>query len=130
MGHLGLTPQSIHQLGGYPVRGRGAEERSRILDDAHKLQDAGCFSLVLEKVPTELATEITQSLEIPTIGIGAGANCDGQVLVNYDMLGMFETFQPKFVRRYAELASTIREAVSQFAEDVRGGTFPNSGESF
>lgn len=130
MGHLGVTPQSIHQLGGYGVQGKGNEAAARMLADAHRLEEAGCFSLVLEKVPADLAAKITTELTIPTIGIGAGPHCDGQVLVNLDMLGMYESFQPKFVRRYAELAGTIRDAVSRYAEDIRNGEFPGAEESF
>ena len=130
MGHLGLTPQSINQLGGYGVRGKGQKEAERILQQARDLENAGCFSIVLEKIPAALAAEISAALKIPTIGIGAGPHCDGQVLVNYDMLGLFEEFQPRFVRRYARLAATVREAVSDFVRDVRSGDFPSSGESF
>ncbi len=129
MGHLGLTPQSIHAFGGYAVRGR-AEEGERLLEDARCLADAGVFALVLEKIPADLAARVTQAISVPTIGIGAGPHCSGQVLVSYDMLGLFERFRPRFVRRYAELGDTIRDAVRRFGEDVRTGTFPNAEESY
>jgi len=130
MGHLGLTPQSIHQFGGYRVRGRSAEESERLLADAHALQEAGVFAIVLEKVPSQLAQQITRAVNVPTIGIGAGPGCDGQILVSYDMLGLFEKFKPKFVRRYAELAATIRESCQRYVEDVRKGAFPSDEESY
>ena len=130
MGHLGLTPQSIHQFGSYQVRGRESDERIRLLADARALQDAGAFALVLEKVPSGLAREVTEALEIPTIGIGAGPDCSGQVLVTHDMLGLFETFRPRFVRRYLELADEIRGAVRRYADDVRQGGFPSKAESY
>ena len=129
MGHLGLTPQSIHAFGSYRVRGEG-EEAERILDDARGLQDAGAFALVLEKVPSALATEVTRAVSIPTIGIGAGPCCDGQVLVTYDLLGLFERFRPRFARRYRELGAEIRAAVGEFARDVREGAFPGDDESY
>ena len=130
MGHLGLTPQSVHKLGGYRLQARKAEDQERLLADAHALVDAGCFSLVLEKVPTEVAKRVTQGIPIPTIGIGAGPDCDGQVLVLHDMLGMFDTPPLKFVKQYAGLAAEIRKAVSAYVEEVRSGKFPDEGHTF
>jgi 3-methyl-2-oxobutanoate hydroxymethyltransferase len=129
MGHLGLTPQSLHQLGGYKVQGRESEARKKILEDALLLQAAGAFSLVLECVPLKLAAEITSSLEIPTIGIGAGPNCDGQVLVIHDLLGLSETL-PKFAKPYAHLGSEMRRALAAFVKEVREGTFPDDEHSY
>lgn len=126
VGHLGLTPQSLHTLGGYRVQGKTAVDARRMLIDAHRLQEAGVFSLVLEMVPTEVATEISQSLSIPTIGIGAGNGCDGQVLVIDDLLGRFQEFKPRFVRSYSNLAEQIKEAVSTYATEVRERSFPNN----
>ncbi|MBL7033212.1 MAG: 3-methyl-2-oxobutanoate hydroxymethyltransferase [Candidatus Delongbacteria bacterium] len=130
MGHLGLTPQSIHQFGGYSLRGKSDSERQQIIQAARDLETAGCFSLVLEKIPADLATEISAMLKIPTIGIGAGVGCDGQVLVNYDMLGLFEDFKPRFVRHYAQLAEEIRQAVAAYVQDIKLGNFPGEKESF
>lgn len=130
MGHLGLTPQSICSFGNYRVRGEAQDEAGAIRKDARILEEAGAFAVVLEKIPAALAAEVTQSLSIPTIGIGAGPHCDGQVIVTPDMLGLFESFKPKFVRRYAELAETIRSAASRFADDVKSGRFPSDAESF
>lgn len=130
MGHLGLTPQSIHQFGGYTPRGTTAEEAKQILHDAKMLEEAGAFCIVLEKIPAKLAAKITKSLSIPTIGIGAGIHCDGQILVVSDMLGLYEDFQPRFVRRYAHLADTIRTSVSHYVQDVKERTFPNEKESY
>lgn len=130
MGHVGLTPQSIHQFGTYKVRGQDAEEAQHIHDDALALQDAGAFAVVLEKIPAELAARISADLEIPTIGIGAGAGCDGQILVSHDMLGLFTRFRPRFVRRYAELESTIGDAVARFVKDVKELRFPGDEESY
>ncbi|MFQ6114741.1 MAG: 3-methyl-2-oxobutanoate hydroxymethyltransferase [bacterium] len=130
MGHLGLTPQSIHQFGGYKVRGSNSIDAQKILEDAVVLEQAGAFSIVLEKVPAELARNVTEKVSVPTIGIGAGKYCDGQVLVTHDMLGLFEKFRPKFVRRYAELGTEIRKACERFAHDVREGKFPNADESY
>jgi 3-methyl-2-oxobutanoate hydroxymethyltransferase len=130
MGHLGLTPQSIHQFGGYGIRGKEPEEAQRLLEDAQIIAEAGCFSLVLEKVPSDLARQITEQVAIPTIGIGAGPHCDGQVLVTHDMLGLFEEFRPKFVRQYARLAEAMRQAFQAYIQDVKGGTFPGPEESF
>ncbi|MBX6363234.1 MAG: 3-methyl-2-oxobutanoate hydroxymethyltransferase [Gemmatimonadetes bacterium] len=130
MGHLGLTPQSVHALGGYRVQGRGDEAAARLRDDARRLQDAGCFSLVLELLPAALGAAVSRDLEIPTIGIGAGPGTDGQVLVLPDMLGLNEGFQPKFLRRFADLAGATRAAVAEYAEAVRGGAFPDAQHSF
>lgn len=130
MGHLGLTPQTASQLGGYKVQGKDLESASIMLEDALALQEAGAFSLVLECVPSELAALISQSLTIPTIGIGAGVDCDGQVLVVNDMLGMFEKFIPKFVKQYQQMAPMIREGVKQYVSEVRDGSFPASEQEF
>lgn len=130
MGHLGLTPQSIHQFGTYKTRGVEPAERARILADAEALAQAGVFALVLEKVPADLAREVTQRLAVPTIGIGAGPHCDGQVLVTHDLLGLFTKWQPRFVRRYAELGQAIATAGKRYADDVRRGAFPDASESY
>jgi 3-methyl-2-oxobutanoate hydroxymethyltransferase len=130
MGHVGLTPQSVHAMGGFKVQGRDPEAARRILREARALEQAGAFAIVLEGMPVELARVITQSLDIPTIGIGAGVDCDGQVLVLYDLLGMNLEFAPKFVKRYAELGRVVPEAVARFREEVRGGTFPSEAHSF
>lgn len=130
MAHLGLTPQSVHQLGGYKVQGKEADAAKRIKEDAQILQDNGAFSLVLECVPASLAAEITESLDIPTIGIGGGVNCDGQVLVVNDMLGMFEKFTPKFVKKYANLNVDMKKAIEQYISEVRESTFPGPEHSF
>lgn len=130
MGHIGLTPQSVNKFGGYKVMGKTPRQQKYMLDSAQALQDAGAFAMVLEAVVPELAKEISQSVKIPTIGIGAGPDCDGQVLVVSDMLGLFEEFRPKFVRLYAELAPQIRDAATKFCEDVRNGNFPNKDESY
>ena len=130
MGHIGLTPQSINKLGAYRVQGKTAKTAQELIDDAHALEDAGVFAVVLEVVPREIARMITDSLSIPTIGIGAGAHCDIQVLVLHDMLGFSFGKQARFVRPYANLRETITDAVSRFAEDVRNGTYPAEGESY
>jgi len=130
MGHIGLTPQSYHQLGGFKVQGRDPGGRDRLLEDARILEEAGAYSIVLEAMPMDIAREITAAVSVPTIGIGAGAGCDGQVLVSYDMLGMDETFKPRFVRRYATLGNTIKDAVGAYVADVRSGAFPSDAESF
>src|SRR5688500_13266702 len=130
MGHIGLTPQSFHQMGGFKVQGRDVGGRERLLSDAMTLQEAGAYSIVLEAIPADIAREITQRLSIPTIGIGAGTGCDGQVLVSYDMLGMDESFKPRFVRRYETLGSRIADAVKGYVADVRAGAFPSDAESF
>ncbi|HSF65391.1 MAG TPA: 3-methyl-2-oxobutanoate hydroxymethyltransferase [Paracoccaceae bacterium] len=129
MAHVGLTPQSVNTLGGYKVVGRGAEAQA-VMADAQAVQEAGAFSVVLEKVPAGLATDISRALTIPSIGIGAGAGCDGQVLVVDDMLGLFTDFRPKFVKRYAELGKTADEAIAAFAAEVRAGTFPGPEHAF
>lgn len=130
MGHLGLTPQSINEFGTYKVRGTKADEQQKISDDARRLEDAGVFSIVLEKIPAGLAQKVTESVSVPTIGIGAGPHCDGQILVISDMLGLTEHFRPRFVRRYAELGESIREYVRQYVNDVRTVKFPDEGESY
>ncbi|MCK4273005.1 3-methyl-2-oxobutanoate hydroxymethyltransferase [bacterium] len=130
MGHLGLTPQSIHQFGGYRVRGKSQDEAQRLIQDAQAIEKAGCFSVVLEKIPSDLAGEISQRLKIPTIGIGAGPECDGQVLVVHDMLGLFEKFKPRFVRRYARLAEQMRGAFQAYIQDVKEAKFPSPEESY
>src|SRR5207253_7658183 len=121
MGHIGLTPQSATMLGGYKAQGRTASKARQLFADAQALQAAGCFSIVLEAVPARVATRITEALRIPTIGSGAGAGCDGQVLVWHDMLGLYDGKSPRFVKQYAELAPTIRDAVAQYAAEVRDG---------
>lgn len=130
MAHLGLTPQSLHQMGGYKVQGRDAETARRILDEAKRVQDAGAFAVVLEGIPSALATQITEQLAIPTIGIGAGLHCDGQVLVFHDLVGLSGDRTPTFVRRYADLRVTAVEAVKKFKSDVEAGRFPSDGESY
>lgn len=130
MGHVGLTPQSFHQLGGFKVQGREPGGRDRLLADALALEQAGAYAIVLEAVPADLAREVTAALSVPTIGIGAGAGCDGQVLVCYDLLGMDEAFKPRFVRRFATLGATIKEAVAGYVGEVRAGTFPSDAEAF
>jgi 3-methyl-2-oxobutanoate hydroxymethyltransferase len=130
MGHLGLTPQSVHAFGGFKVQARDEASADRLREDALRLQDAGCYSLVLEGIPSDLATEVSASLEIPTIGIGAGAGCDGQVLVIQDLLGLDDQFRPKFVKRFAELAQPVRDAVDAFAGEVRARTFPADEHGF
>jgi 3-methyl-2-oxobutanoate hydroxymethyltransferase len=130
MGHLGLTPQSVHSLGGYKLQGKEDADAERILAEARLLEQAGCFSIVLEKITSSLAGQITQSLSIPTIGIGAGPACDGQILVLYDLLGLDSSFKPRFVRRYADLEHTVHDALSSYVEDVINGSFPNEEESF
>jgi 3-methyl-2-oxobutanoate hydroxymethyltransferase len=130
MGHLGLTPQSFRKLGGYKVQGRDADDAREIVEDARALADAGCFAIVLECVPEALAAEITRAVPVPTLGIGAGAACDGQVLVFHDVMGMNPDWKPKFARRYADLAAAVTEAGKAFARDVRSGDFPSREESF
>lgn len=130
MGHLGLTPQSINKFGGFGLRAKDDQEAKVLLENAKLLQDLGCFSVVLEKIPTVLAKQVTDSLQIPTIGIGAGNVCDGQVLVFHDMVGINEGFKPKFLRQYANLAETIKGAVSNYVSDVKSGDFPNANESY
>jgi 3-methyl-2-oxobutanoate hydroxymethyltransferase len=130
MGHLGLTPQSIHEFGSYRTRGTSQDEAGRIKSDALALQDAGCFAIVLEKVPAALAAEVTSMLQIATIGIGAGVGCDGQVLVMHDLLGLTEEFSPRFVRRYAHMAEQVRQAIGKYSADVKSGAFPAESESY
>jgi len=130
MGHIGLTPQSINRFGGYRVRGRTKDEEKELIAGALSLQRAGCFSIVLEKVPYDLAKRLTARLAIPTIGIGAGPYCDGQVLVVDDMLGRFEKFVPKFVKRYAEVAKITKEACARYRDEVKAGKFPTLAHSF
>jgi 3-methyl-2-oxobutanoate hydroxymethyltransferase len=130
MGHVGLTPQSVHQFGGYKIQGKTFLDSKKIKQDAKDLQKAGAFSLVLEGMPEELASEITQDLEIPTIGIGAGAQCDGQILVIHDLLGLNPDFSPKFVKHYAQLADVIQNAVSEFIDEVHSEDFPAPKHSY
>ncbi len=130
MGHVGLTPQSVHALGGYRVQGRGPEAAERLRREAAALEEAGCFAVVLELVPAGLAGEISSSLTIPTIGIGAGPRCDGQVLVSLDMLGLNPGFQPRFLKRYADLDRIVTEAVRTFAREVQEGVYPGPEHSF
>ena len=126
MGHLGLTPQSVHKLGGYRPQGKDAEAAYKLLEDAQILEEAGCFSLVLESIPGKLAELVSQHLEIPTLGIGAGVGCDGQVLVTHDLLGLFERFTPRFVKRYANLAEEMKKAFGEYIQEVKGKTFPGT----
>jgi 3-methyl-2-oxobutanoate hydroxymethyltransferase len=130
MGHVGLTPQSVHAMGGFKVQGRGDEAAERVLRDAVAVAEAGAFSLVLEGIPSDLAARITSAIEIPTIGIGAGPSCDGQVLVCYDLLGLTPDLKPKFVKRYAELFAEGRDAVRRYVDEVRSGSFPAREHSF
>lgn len=134
MGHIGLTPQSIHRMGGNKVQGRKSGkapgERDRLVEDALAVEDAGAFAIVLEGIPMDLAEEITGRLSIPTIGIGAGPHCDGQILVLHDVLGLFDRFVPKFVKRYANLATEAKSAIERYAEEVRRGVFPDETHSF
>lgn len=130
MGHVGLTPQSIHRFGGYKVQGKESEQREKIIQDALAVEEGGAFSVVLEGIPMGLAQEITRRLSIPTIGIGAGVHCDGQVLVVHDMLGLFDMYTPKFVKRYADLRGVMADAVKSFIAEVREGRFPDEEHSF
>ncbi len=130
MGHLGLTPQSIYKFGTYTVRAKEEAEAQKLLNDAKLLQDLGCFGLVLEKIPAHLAQQVSESLWIPTIGIGAGLHTDGQVLVTHDMLGITKDFQPRFLRRYLDLFDLVREAVEQYIKDVKSEDFPNEREQY
>ena len=131
MGHIGLTPQSVNALGGFKLQGKNADDARRLLDEAHALERAGCFSIVLECVPSELAAMITEQLMIPTIGIGAGPSCDGQVLVFHDVLGIYDGHTPKFVRQYAHVAQDMQSALAAYLADVRSGAFPDEAkESF
>jgi len=130
MGHLGLTPQSIHKFGTYVVRAQEQSEAEKLISDAHILEKTGCFAIVLEKIPAALARQVTDSIRIPTIGIGAGKYCDGQVLVLHDMLGITQDFSPRFLRRYHNLFEEIKKAVSTYANDVKSGEFPNEKEQY
>jgi 3-methyl-2-oxobutanoate hydroxymethyltransferase len=130
MGHVGFTPQSVHALGGFRVQGREPADAARLLDDARRLEDAGAFAVVLELVPADVAARVSEALTIPTIGIGAGPGCDGQVLVLPDLLGLNDGFSPKFLKRYAALAEDVRGAVRRFADDVRAGSYPDADHSF
>ena len=130
LGHVGLTPQTASALGGYRLQGKDDEGARRIVEGAVALENAGCWGVVLELVPAELAKLVTQRIGIPTIGIGAGAHCDGQVLVFHDVVGLFSGFTPTFVKRYAEAGNAIRDALKRYAEEVRSGTFPGSEQSF
>lgn len=130
MGHLGLTPQSVHQFGGFRLQGREASQRDSLLCDAKRLEEAGAYAIVLESIPQDLARDITNSVEIPTIGIGAGPDCDGQILVIYDLLGIDPLFRPKFVKRYANLSETISQALENYAKEVKGRIFPDQRNSY
>ncbi|MEX0594215.1 MAG: 3-methyl-2-oxobutanoate hydroxymethyltransferase [Balneolaceae bacterium] len=130
MGHLGLTPQSIYKFGTYRVRAKEQQEADELLEDARALEQAGVFGIVLEKITAELAQRVTESVTVPTIGIGAGPHCDGQVLVTHDMLGLNKEFNPRFLRRYEDLHARMTDAVSRYVSDVKGGTFPNDEEQY
>ena len=130
MGHVGLTPQSVHRMGGYRVQGKEEAQRQQLRDDARAVEEAGAFAVVLEGMPTDLAGEITEELTVPTIGIGAGPRCDGQILVMHDLLGLFEEFRPKFVKRFGELKRPVRDAIRAYADEVRRGKFPGKEHSF
>src|SRR6056297_1451175 len=130
MGHLGLTPQSIYKFGTYKVRATEQQEADELIKDAKALEDAGCFAIVLEKIPHMLAEKVTAALSIPTIGIGAGAKCDGQVLVTHDMLGLNKEFKPRFLRRYADMHTDMTDAVQRYISDVKSGDFPNEDEQY
>lgn len=130
MGHLGLTPQSIYKFGTYSVRAKEDEEAEKLISDAKLLESAGCFAIVLEKIPSDLAKRVSEAISIPTIGIGAGPDCDGQVLVLHDMLGITTDFSPRFLRRYLDLENQIEGAVKRYCDDVRSGDFPKEGESY
>ena len=130
MGHLGLTPQSVHQFGGYRVQGKDPESADRLVEEAKFLEESGCFSIVLEGIPAALAARISEASRIPTIGIGAGAECDGQVLVVNDLLGVLEDFAPKFVKRYAEIGQEMQRAFTDYVDDVKKGKFPDAKHSY
>lgn len=130
MGHVGLTPQSVHRMGGYRVQGKEEAQRQQLRDGARAVEEAGAFAMVLEGMPADLAGEITEELSVPTIGIGAGPRCDGQVLVMHDLLGLFEEFRPKFVKRFGELKRPVRDAIRAYADEVRSGKFPGREHSF
>jgi 3-methyl-2-oxobutanoate hydroxymethyltransferase len=130
MGHLGLTPQSIYKFGTYTVRAKEEEEAKNLIKDAKHLEKLGCFALVLEKIPAALAKKVSESINIPTIGIGGGADTDGQVLVTHDLLGITKDFHPRFLRRYLELFDLIKDSVEQYIKDVKSGDFPNKNEQY
>jgi 3-methyl-2-oxobutanoate hydroxymethyltransferase len=130
MGHLGFTPQAVHALGGFRVQGREEGAAEKLVADARRLEDAGAFSIVLELVPANVAAEVTKAVRVPTIGIGAGAGCDGQVLVLHDLLGLNDGFTPKFLKRYANMGEEVRQALRRFGEDVRSGSYPDDEHSF
>jgi 3-methyl-2-oxobutanoate hydroxymethyltransferase len=130
MAHIGLTPQSIHRMGGYKIQGKTEESAKRLLEEAHIVEDAGAFSLLLEAIPAGLAKKITEEMTIPTIGIGAGSYCDGQVLVLHDVIGLFDRFLPRFAKRYANLKDDVLKAVMAYKEEVEKGTFPSEKHSF
>lgn len=130
MGHIGLTPQSVHQFGGFKAQGKTGEKAKKLVEDAFALQEAGCFSIVLESIPDKIAAYITKALDIPTIGIGAGRECDGQVLVSYDLLGLFDRFTPKFVKQYSQLHRIIKDAFQAYHQDVITGKFPSDEHSY
>ncbi len=130
MGHVGLTPQSVHAMGGFRIQGKSEDAASRVLQDAKAVEQAGAYAIVLEGLPADLGRRISESVDIPTIGIGAGPSCDGQVLVCYDFLGMFEEIQPKFVKRFAELGGEVRRATADYVREVQAGTFPGAEHSF
>jgi 3-methyl-2-oxobutanoate hydroxymethyltransferase len=130
MGHIGLTPQSVHQFGGFRVQGKTREAAQLLVDDARALEDAGVFSIVIEGVPAQVGARVTEAIRVPTIGIGAGPGTDGQVLVSYDLLGMYPGLSPKFVRQYRKLGDEITSAISEYATDVRSGAFPAPEHTF
>jgi len=130
LGHIGLTPQSVHEMGGYKVQGKKPTEAQRLLDDAKALSGAGAFGIVLECIPTALAGEITASVDVPTIGIGAGSHCDGQILVTHDLLGLYSELSPKFAKRYADLGSAMKQAFETYKQEVEAGEFPGEEHSF
>lgn len=130
MGHVGLLPQSVHAMGGFKVQGKKEDDADRIIRDARALEDAGCYAIVIEAVPADVAARVTEAVAIPTIGIGAGPSCDGQVLVCYDFLGMFRGMRPKFVKRYAEIGDAIVDATRTYVDEVRRGAFPTEAHSF
>lgn len=130
MGHLGMTPQSVHLYGGYKVQGKGRERAHQLVVDAQALEAAGAFAVVLEAIPADLAKSVTESITIPTIGIGAGPHCDGQVLVIYDLLGLFDDFVPKFVKPYAQLKGDALQALRRYKDEVEQGKFPSDSESY
>jgi 3-methyl-2-oxobutanoate hydroxymethyltransferase len=130
MGHIGLVPQSVHKFGGYKLQGKTDQEKDRLLKDAKLLAEAGCFAIVLEKIPASLAAKITESVTVPTIGIGAGPHCDGQILVLHDIIGLFDDFSPKFVKQYAHVKDIIEKAVKQYQTEVKQGIYPDEAHSF